>query len=219
MDHTFHGRRSCMARHTVRHRAYPVVPNWSPSPDPVAPGGRVLVERPVPDADIGGLHLRDEVLHRPHDEGAPEQGRGIASKGSSTEPRPPPDPGPETGRDRARRALTSHRLYNRSIRTGPHHQPHAPCPMRPGLHRRRPWRCRRQRERRRRRTVADESAQTGQPQRSATLPAPPGRRSAHDPLQHDSNQFGLRFASRFRQIRRRGLPVPQLGGPYVAVDH
>ncbi|WP_323180275.1 helicase associated domain-containing protein [Streptomyces sp. NBC_01363] len=97
--------------------------------------------------------------------------------------------------------------------------PPAPCPMRPGLHRRRPWRCRRQRERRRQRTVDDESAQTGQPQRSATLPAPPGRRSAHDPLQHDSNQFGLRFASRFRQIRRRGLPVPQLGGPYVAVDH
>ncbi|MFF1651703.1 hypothetical protein ACFVX4_41935, partial [Streptomyces sp. NPDC058240] len=47
-----------------------------------------LVERPLPGADAGGLHLRDEVLHRPHDEGAPEQGRGIASKGSSTEPRP-----------------------------------------------------------------------------------------------------------------------------------
>lgn len=129
MDHTFHGRRSCMARHTVRHRAYPVVPNWSPSPDPVAPGGRVLVERPVPDADAGGLHLRDEVLHRPHDEGAPEQGRGIASKGSSTEPRPPPDPGPETGRDRARRALTSHRpatgASGRVPTTSP--MPHAPC--------------------------------------------------------------------------------------------
>lgn len=24
----------------MRHQAYPVVPNWSPAPDPVAPGGR-----------------------------------------------------------------------------------------------------------------------------------------------------------------------------------
>lgn len=38
-------------------------------------------------------------------------------------------------------------------------------------------------------------------------------------MQRGSDQFGLLFASRLGQMHRLGFPIPQLGGPYVAVDH